>query len=402
MDFTTIFLLQSGLYVVSLVALFANWLNNKDIRETAYWPAAVGVLFLGAVLSVAAETQLTSSTYIGPHLANTLTILAFLVLYSGTLILNGREPLGKITLFSTAVFLTILQAILEQTTRPQTWRPSAVCFTISVICGMIIWQLLMTSHEKSAPRLIMAGLVSLCMYAMGMRASLLLVDALIIKQSPLITRAIPFFIMSLCISGFTIAFVLLTVEKLQAQLRELAERDPLTGLLNRRAFATVIEPQIATARREKQYIGLAQFDLDHFKQVNDRFGHAAGDAVLKLFAKISSRCLRDTDSLARFGGEEFVALLRGTSAETLEKAIDRVRAQFEKTKLELNNNSVGTTTSVGLCVVDAESFEFERHLKEADEALYEAKDAGRNRLVMRFFPSSLPTPQAPSDTTEDA
>lgn len=167
------------------------------------------------------------------------------------------------------------------------------------------------------------------------------------------------------------------LRKLRMVQEELARIDPLTGLLNRRAFLDQCAVERLRTERNPGPLALALLDLDHFKQVNDRFGHQVGDQALRDFGAALVRTLRVTDSLARIGGEEFSVLLPGTDGPTAMEIAERLRD--EVAAIELPEGHL--TTSIGVAVWDgSETFDLWYH--RADQALYRAKAAGRNRVSL--------------------
>ncbi|MBW3657088.1 MAG: GGDEF domain-containing protein [Actinobacteria bacterium] len=156
------------------------------------------------------------------------------------------------------------------------------------------------------------------------------------------------------------------------RLDELARTDKLTGLHNRRAFDELLERELARAARTGDPLALALLDLDRFKAYNDAHGHQGGDELLSLAASSWKQCLRDVDVLARWGGEEFVALLpNATPPDTVEVVVDRLRAA----------TPLGQTCSAGVAVWDGSETAAEL-VRRADAALYEAKERGRDRTVV--------------------
>ncbi|WP_271103121.1 GGDEF domain-containing protein [Pseudomonas tohonis] len=168
---------------------------------------------------------------------------------------------------------------------------------------------------------------------------------------------------------------------LEEELRQLAFRDPLTGALNRRAFAERAEQERLRSARQFSSLCLAIFDLDHFKQINDTYGHAVGDQVLQRFAGLCQRGIRRTDQFARFGGEEFVLLLPDTHQGQASALLGRLREQWAGERLDTPLGTLQSTVSIGLVQIDDEA-PLEAWLERADTALYRAKSEGRNRLVV--------------------
>jgi diguanylate cyclase (GGDEF)-like protein len=156
--------------------------------------------------------------------------------------------------------------------------------------------------------------------------------------------------------------------------------DPLTGLVNRRGF---FQETARVARRQADNPHLAAMlliDLDNFKSINDRFGHAVGDKVLQIFAETAVQAVRPTDFVGRLGGEEFAAVLHNVGRERAMVIAERMRAAFAEATLMVDGCAVGATASVGMVFSDGAEFDAPELLTQADRALYEAKERGRNRV----------------------
>lgn len=171
----------------------------------------------------------------------------------------------------------------------------------------------------------------------------------------------------------------ITNQKLREQeLHHLATSDTLTGLANRRHFMEQLEQERARTERFGTHCGLMMVDLDHFKQVNDHFGHATGDQVLKAFAETATSQLRQIDTIGRIGGEEFAVLLPGTDLEGARILAERLRLAIAGIRLA-DVEGLEITTSIGVTVIDATDSEVDAPLGRADKAVYAAKHNGRNR-----------------------
>ena len=163
--------------------------------------------------------------------------------------------------------------------------------------------------------------------------------------------------------------------------RERATRDELTGLHNRRFMLEVMQIEGARARRSGQPLLMAQFDLDHFKTVNDTHGHAAGDLALQSFARTVQENMRASDVLARWGGEEFVLLMGQTDSGYASLLLDRIRAAVARTPVQLpSGQTIALSVSIGVARLRADETPLGL-LHRADQALYEAKSQGRNQVV---------------------
>ncbi|MCI0435706.1 MAG: sensor domain-containing diguanylate cyclase [Gemmatimonadetes bacterium] len=165
------------------------------------------------------------------------------------------------------------------------------------------------------------------------------------------------------------------------RVRMRAETDSLTGLPNRRAFEQALHAEAARHERYGRSLGLILLDVDHFKQINDRWGHEAGDHVLRSVADLLRRELRDIDTAARIGGEEFVILLPETTITAVREAADRLRASVEEAATLWRGESIPVRASIGVSACPACVTAPAGLLSSADAALYEAKRGGRNRVV---------------------
>jgi diguanylate cyclase (GGDEF)-like protein len=157
-----------------------------------------------------------------------------------------------------------------------------------------------------------------------------------------------------------------------------AMTDLLTGLFNRRAFLEAANRLIEQRGRRALPVSVLLFDLDKFKSINDRFGHAVGDDALKVFAATASANMRATDVIGRLGGEEFAAIIPGTAADARLVA-ERLRAAFESAGVVISSHPIGATVSVGVATAIA-PVQIDPLLARADAALYRAKHNGRNRV----------------------
>jgi diguanylate cyclase len=169
-------------------------------------------------------------------------------------------------------------------------------------------------------------------------------------------------------------------EHLEEQ-RQKALIDPLTGLPNRAAWSERLDHEVAQWQQHGNTLLLAMLDLDHFKRINDNYGHLAGDKVLKIIASVLRKRLRGSDFIARFGGEEFVLLVPGTTLPVGVKLAETLRAAIEACPFHFKGERVTITVSMGMTAFKAGE-RSELVLKRADQALYRAKDSGRNRVEL--------------------
>jgi diguanylate cyclase (GGDEF)-like protein len=206
-----------------------------------------------------------------------------------------------------------------------------------------------------------------------------------------------------------IAFILLAMAKERTEHRHKTASlvDPLTGIANRRAFLQDGETLLKRQATDPRPIAVMLLDLDNFKSINDRFGHAIGDRVLQRFAQVGNGCVRRMDLFGRLGGEEFAALLADTSRERALAVAEQIRSSFADGTIEVEGKPVVATVSIGVVISHDAVLDLSALLAQADHALYRAKDNGRNRIeiasieiildrVKRIAGERLATPGAKS------
>jgi diguanylate cyclase (GGDEF)-like protein len=183
--------------------------------------------------------------------------------------------------------------------------------------------------------------------------------------------------------GATLALMWIDVRLMQAELSRIAHTDALTGLPNRRSILLRFQAEVARSERRQEWFGLAVFDIDHFKQVNDRYGHAAGDVVLKATAGALAAAKRDEDVLGRLGGEEFLVLFPARTLAESREAAERLRWRVGAMRIEHGGHTLQVSISGGLAVYPDDGNDWDTLFSTADACLYEAKKGGRNRIVDR-------------------
>lgn len=181
---------------------------------------------------------------------------------------------------------------------------------------------------------------------------------------------------------FNFAFMAMVTHRLLGRLRDLSERDALTNLHNRRAIERELQREWQRWMRKRERFSVLVIDLDHFKRINDTHGHAAGDEVLLQTARRLAAMARETDTVARVGGEEFLLLLPGTQRDGARKMAERLLAQLREQPMIFSGTPLPITASIGVSQVEAGDADAAAVLARADQALYRAKEQGRDRLVL--------------------
>lgn len=203
----------------------------------------------------------------------------------------------------------------------------------------------------------------------------------VIDKGSWVNAVTPMVVAVLPVIGTT-AFLLLCSERIRRQWEQAASTDYLTGLSNRRTLMTAGERRFANARDKPAGMALALIDIDHFKSINDRYGHDVGDLALKhVAAQLVSAC-REPELPARQGGEEFVVLFEGVDAAHAQAVGERLRRAVADTPFSSGELTLPLTVSIGVAVRTAADHDFDQLLRRADEALYAAKAGGRNRVEL--------------------
>jgi diguanylate cyclase (GGDEF)-like protein/PAS domain S-box-containing protein len=172
------------------------------------------------------------------------------------------------------------------------------------------------------------------------------------------------------------------IEALQKDLRDQATRDALTGLFNRRYIQETLPRELARAGRERSPVSLVMLDLDHFKRLNDAYGHPAGDLLLQRLSQILTENTRRGDIVARYGGEEFLVALMDSTPDAARKRAEQGRTEFAACAVPYEGHLLQTTVSAGLASFPGDGASLDELVRKADAALYQAKAAGRNRVVV--------------------
>lgn len=248
-------------------------------------------------------------------------------------------------------------------------------------------------------RALLAGSFMLSGMLMLLRALLVLYDPdiLIGAVSATPTRGYMLLIGYAANIGCSLGFIIMHQERYEGEMRQLATLDPLTGVYNRRTFLDLARRELSRTQRQSAPLALLLLDLDHFKSVNDTYGHLAGDEVLVAFARLVQGNLRREDLVMRYGGEEFCVLLPGVESEAACHLAERMRAGAGALRVTTEGHEIGCTVSIGVAVSLGGGPEIlDDILARADEALYLAKRGGRDRVVAMAAPVSAQASPAPA------
>lgn len=176
--------------------------------------------------------------------------------------------------------------------------------------------------------------------------------------------------------------VIKQINYMYSRTKYLSLTDELTELPNRRCFDNEFNKEFLRAKRYKNNLTLVMFDIDHFKHVNDTYGHQCGDYILKQVSNVALQTFRQTDTVYRVGGEEFMVILTETDINQSVIPLERFRKTVETLYLEFNEQKINITVSIGACQCSEDITTKEQLIEKTDAALYEAKNTGRNKLIL--------------------
>lgn len=318
----------------------------------------------------------------GPDISNTLAVatgfIACGMMWNAARVFHGCKPNWPGLFLGALIWLAAILSLPEQTAAVRLTLGAAIVAAYAVLTA----SQLATERRKSMRRRWPVALMPL-LHGTVLMLPILLGDLLWTDDASFGESAwVMVYAIELILYAVGTVFVIfmLVSDRTVRAHKAAAAIDPLTGMFNRRGFAEATARMIAREADAGRPVTVLIFDIDHFKSVNDRFGHPAGDEVLRQFSAIVTNTLRITDLCGRIGGEEFAALLP-CSIDEARAAAERVRAAFEFSGIKVGGSPIATTVSIGIAGGPART-ELDVLLAAADTALYQAKHGGRNRVMV--------------------
>ena len=295
-------------------------------------------------------------------------------------------------------------------------RLSTLTATLVLAIGLMLTAFDQLVIQGVTPLVAACSITALLLYLRPLTALILFSTALIIgvliidqlSNSPALKLSSTMNSLTACASGLLVSWILYRNflreqqlrkvllrqrEILKARTRQLqfqASHDTLTGLLNRREFERLTESELSRVNRHPAPLSLLMLDLDHFKAINDNFGHPAGDAVIRHVARLLGEHTRNCDTIGRLGGEEFIILLPETDLPQAQQTAEKLRGLIEHSAIDIENGRLQITASIGLaCLAPGCPTHLTPFYQAADQALYRAKRGGRNRVEHFYFTPGL-------------
>jgi len=377
LDIPTLFFVSTCITGLLGVFLLVLWLQDRSVRALGYWASAYLIGGFAVALWVVSPNGLPTA---GADLASALLFTCCGLIWCGARKFHGRDASTGFAIAGALVWLvaTRMPELLA-------WDNARVVISSLIITVYAVLTAIELRRERRRPKT-----------GAGARARALLIPVLhgAIFLSPILTTTLfssaapvaangffPLFALLTLLYVVGTAFIVVVMAKEHSALvhRTAAMTDHLTGLFNRRGFLDAADKLVASQRRSGQPVTVMMFDLDHFKSINDRFGHDVGDEALQAFAATASSNMRIHDVIGRLGGEEFAAILPG-GTETALMVAERVRAAFETRGIEIAGHGMNATVSIGVTQSLPDVAHIPTMLARADRALYAAKAKGRNRV----------------------
>lgn len=369
-DISTLYLVAT-LVAAMLGALLLFFWRQEKIAALGWWGLAY--LIGGAAMAI----WTIAGPFLHPAVATALNVVGLIacgMVWNAARVFHGKRT-NPIALCAGAVLWALAGLPLGEGSSLRMLLGAAIVAAYAVLTANELWSERRKTYKSRWPAIaipVLHGLVLMLPIMIG--------DLLRPDEGSLGPAWVAAFTIELVLYAVGTVFIifLLVSERTVKVHKTAASIDPLTELFNRRGFSELCTRMIERESGVGRPVSVLILDIDHFKSVNDRFGHAAGDEILKLFANVLLHALRVTDIVGRIGGEEFAALLPCSTDEAL-VAAERVRATFEAAGVQVDDVPLSTSVSIGVASGE-EDVDLNALLAAADTALYRAKRGGRNRV----------------------
>jgi diguanylate cyclase (GGDEF)-like protein len=399
LDVNTLFTVTIYVEVILGLLLLFAWAQNTAIHGVCWWGFAHLVRATSVVLF---GTYGSAPDLIAIDLANVLLFTSFAVTWTGARVFDGR-PVEPVYMFTGAILWLLIcrLPVLAEAIQTRALIASGIVTAYTWLTAFEFWR---GRNEQLVSRWPAIFLL----FAHGSLFLLRTPLALLLPWAPSnkMYDSVWLTVMSFEALLFTIsiAFILLAMAKERTELRHrtAAMVDPLTGIANRRSFLQDAGQLAKRHSGDPHPTAALLIDLDHFKSINDRFGHALGDRVLEIFSEVARKSMRSTDLLGRLGGEEFAAVLYDTSRDKAVAVAERIREAFAYAAQEVDGRPVGATLSIGLAYCEEAALDVSELLAQSDQALYFAKEHGRNRVEVASLEMMLQRAPATLETSAES
>lgn len=380
LEFKTI-LFMSGLMALALsLLLLAIHARTAVVGGLKYWVAANFCIGVAIILFIQQSTSIPTRALVGG-----LFMVCGLALYFISIRLFEERPLNKKLikqLLAALIVCNILITFLSKNEYVSVVLNTALCVLISLACAIYLLQY---SRYKRSPEyrftggffIIFAGLTLYRLYVLCLDKA-----QPVLHLTEWTLNEVTFLACTISVLAINFGFILMVNEKLAEMLAHTAGHDWLTGVMNRRNLEQIAEASTLKTVKLRQSQAMLLMDLDRFKQINYTYGYLFGDTVIQTFADLAKSNMREVDLLGRYGGEEFCIVMPNTNEQEACLLAERIRKKFEATAMLFKGEQIYCTVSIGVCDSNQGGKDFKSMFSSADQALYAAKKAGRNTVIL--------------------
>ena len=364
--------------------LLLSWLQHRMVLALALWGTAFIIAAIATTLIIARNSIPDLWSIV---IGNAMLAAAYGIVWSGVRNFEGKRVSVVLTVAGAVIWLAAcsISPIYALPVARATVM-AAIAITYALLAVLELWRgrgeevsrwpimLLLLGHAAAIPiRIPLAGSTT--------------------DPHPFHVNLLTFALFEAVFVCICLAYLFggLAKDRVAAGYQRASLIDPLTGIANRRGFLQAGERLMLRIRFARGPVALLLFDLDHFKSINDKYGHHVGDAVISTFCQLVTSLLRPTDLFGRIGGEEFASLLPDTRPQDAVRLAERLRAAFEATSHTAAEQPLTATVSIGLAMSDDANFDLSALLDAADQALYCAKALGRNRVEVAINAAAFPS-----------
>lgn len=360
--------------VISPLIAAADYFLWRQTRETAlaWWGGGALAMTVGTITLFGGSDRTPYA-----ELGTLSLLLSFWLFLRGIHVFQNPADRRVRPLYRHFVFASAVILLAATLTQPPLLNRVVASLLVALVAGHSAFLLVLRHRGEAAASSRFTGAIFALSAALHLVCGLL---ALLIDV-PAVNWALLHAANILLLIGWNFGFLMLIGQRNQERISDLANHDELTGVHSRRAFMSMARQLFSVVERQHKPFAVLMLDVDHFKQVNDTYGHAAGDEILKRFAANCMDCLRHSDLLGRIGGEEFCVVLPDTGSDGAAEVAERIRAGFEAGESGWQGHRLRATVSIGVSLRGIDAATLEGLMAGADEALYQAKHQGRNRVI---------------------
>ncbi|WP_166836840.1 GGDEF domain-containing protein [Rheinheimera pleomorphica] len=380
MDVFTLSIVNAFIAATFTALLALQYKSERQFRYQRYFVLAAVLMLVNALLSVSQGSITTLAYWLVPALSNTCSVGAHLALACG---IHRHLQLPARRQWLLLLLLPIY--LLQLTDFASSATANRMLIAIPLVVVFNLWSIRMLwQHRHNELGRVYLAFIAVFAFNISqfmLRSAYMLLEhyQIVHTQHSTLIHSIGFFGLTAFAILIIGCVIMLSHSQQRLALLHISERDALTGLLNRRSLNARVASELNRSQRNQKTLSILLFDIDHFKQINDKHGHRAGDRAIQHVVDIANKHLRDYDLMFRYGGEEFLICLPDTARDMAELIANRIRKAIELSPLT-TSTEIKMTVSIGLTSTQAETTPDEL-IEQADIALYHAKQSGRNKVV---------------------